>query len=519
MMFLKKKGVNKPKAPRRKGVQKKKENLDPWKVFVEASPEEYLETMEVFTENGSWVNGKDRVPGPMNKTDLSHINMFKELKSGIAWPLAQDFLESYYYEGKNGNREISAPAAFNRFKESRLVRDQTNKTQELLARREAKPLKIRRSELVAVGIIQPKAQRRQVKMIQPLPLRGKKQYEEDVGELVGNDRCPSPNRRQRTMFDGSEIPSQCEREYQRAPWMLKFTNKVIRGLVVSEQNEWATKLEVTDSTGVVWYKVTKAFYKMSCANERKFIPSSVAYLTIDGEVIEETQKMFNASLKNWQKEFTRVTPESYDVAKSFIMENDLLQAVMDYNDRSLYADEIIASFAPIKTNHDMARKLSYVLVFLTPLISGPQSFHQDIRDRKIRGLDIVNLDRPSMLPEIFATVGIDAQPYETKIKRLRALIERVYYRLVEKRVRQQYNPEAGRRRTQPSGMRLKSNVNSEEELAPGLVQKLRALIGRNRSTLCALCQGEVGGSSYNSIIGTQNLTFCNSACFDKFEFK
>jgi hypothetical protein len=276
---------------------------------------------------------------------------------------------------------------------------------------------------------------------------------------------------------------------------------------------------VISDSGLVWYKVNKLFYKTSCANERRFEPFKVGYLTVDGHIIEETQEMYNASLKSWQKEFAPVIPESYDVARTLLLENDLLQSSLDGDTRFRYVDEILASFGPVETNHDLARKLSFVLVFLSPILDTPSRFQQDVRDGVVRASDLVNFDRPTLLPEVYSVPGVDAAPYEIKIKRMRAAVESAFYRLVQQRAGSRYNPEAGRKRTQPQGLRLKANIRPGEELAPGLVQKLRAFIGRNRPSLCAACQGDVGSSSFNSVVGATHLTFCNDTCFDRYDFK
>ena len=170
------------------------------------------------------------------------------------------------------------------------------------------------------------------------------------------------------------------------------------------------------------------------------------------------------------------------------MDNDVLKSTLSGNTLEDYAEAIIASFGPIETNYDLARKTSYILVFLSSLIDEPQVYHERIRAQEYPADVLINLDRYTLLPEIFRDPKVDKTPTENKIKRARRSIENRYYELIKQSnpiVRRRMRPqrvEAPARIAQISGDDALPAVLptavawevrvAKEELAPGPVPEI-----------------------------------------------
>ena len=153
---------------------------------------------------------------------------------------------------------------------------------EIISRRQATPLKIPQDVLKQGGIGPAKRQYRQV-----------------IDSL--RERTVSPIQRPRIMFGTEEILSQCEREYRRAPWMFPFSDQVIRGFALKDiDDQFTIPQEVKDG----WYKVNMAWYRMACEGKREFVPGKVACVTVNNDLIVETEEMYRASRQNWIREFT-----------------------------------------------------------------------------------------------------------------------------------------------------------------------------------------------------------------------
>ena len=219
-------------------------------------------------------------------------------------------------------------------------------------------------------------------------------------------------------FGPGDIPSNCENEYRRAPWT---NNPEIVGFVVRNTpllNKYATTMFKD-----WWYNVGKSWYKDACDKQRNFIEGAVGYMTRSGDVITETREMFESSLREWKKpvaavEFQNVSPDSFAVAQD-MLENSILpkDAVQG----------VLTSIKPT-TNHDMARGLSNILVYLDPLIKGgDQVHHFRVKNSYYKPEDLIHLDKYTLLPEIFRNPESDHIESEITIEKKRHRIENAFY--------------------------------------------------------------------------------------------
>lgn len=528
MALIKRKGVQ--KKLRGKAAQRQKhreataaqpkriqDKRNPFRQFRYMEPDELLEEIDEFIDNAGWTQDR-QVPDPTKDRDM--IRMFNIIKSGIPYPFVKTFFTDF-----DESNSVNVIRYFEEFRNRPHVNTAIESMKELIIRRKATPLQREHEELSKVfpKDVVPKEPR----------LRHR--------ELI-------PTERPKVMFGEEELLSQCEREYRRAPWMFPFTDKVIRGfaLKVNDQdekdgnNQYIIKQKVKDG----WYKVNMRWYKMSCDGKRKFIPDKVAYVTIDNDIIVETEDMYKASQHDWKHKFTPLNKTGFDIAKSMIMDNQVLKSAYSGDHLDQYVTEIIASFGPIKTNYDMARKVSYILVFMSSLIDDPQQYHEMIRSKKYPANTLINLDRYTLLPEVFSNPNVDKAPIENNIKRSRSAIENKYHELLKQNdptVRKRTKPRIGvpppspsSPPSPPSPPRVEDALIEDAliedvapvpkiqrkprgELAPGLFQKLKERINKMTPTYCNQCETEVFEPPYVTPRGAQRLRFCSKECFDKYD--
>ena len=463
---------------------------NPFRPFTYMDPSEMIEEIDSFVARAGWT--QDRQVPDFN-LDREMVRMFNILKTGIPFPLVKTFFVDF-----DESNSFNVVRYFEEFKQRPDVRARIENMKEIISRRQATPLKISQDVL--------------------------------GGRL--RERAVSPTQRPRIMFGPDEILSQCEREYRRAPWMFPFSDQVIRGFALKDiDDQFTIPQEVKDG----WYKVNMAWYRMACEGKRKFVPGKVAYVTVNNDLIVETEEMYRASRQDWIREFTPLDAAGFEVAKRMLMDNDVLKSALSGNALKDYAEAIIASFGPIETNYDLARNTSYVLVFLSSLIEEPQVYHERIRAQEYPGDVLINLDRYTLLPEVFSDPDVDKTPIENKIKRARRSIENRYYEQIK-----QSDPTV-RKRTRPRRLEapVKSTAQDErvalpavlpaaavpivregrvaKELAPGLFQKLRERITQMTPIYCNQCNAEVFAPPYVTPIGAQRLKFCSKECFDRYE--
>ena len=476
---------------------------NPFRPFTYMDPSEMIEEIDSFVARAGWTQDR-QVPDP--NLDREMVRMFNILKTGIPFPLVKTFFVDF-----DESDSFNVVRYFEEFKQRPDVRARIENMKEIISRRQATPQDVLRQG----GIAERKY--RQVKIV----------------DRRLRERAVSPTQRPRIMFGPDEILSQCEREYRRAPWMFPFSDQVIRGFALKDVDpQYTIPQEVKDG----WYKVNMAWYRMACEGKRRFAPGKVAYVTVNNDLIIETEDMYRASQQNWIREFTPLDAAGFETAKHMIMGNEVLTSALSGNALEDYAEAIIASFGPIETNYDLARKTSYVLVFLSSLIDEPQVYHERIRAQEYPADVLINLDRYTLLPEVFRDPNVDKTPIENKIKRERRSIENRYYELIQSdpTVRRRTRPmrvEAPSARAQISGDErvalpavlpvaaapVVRETRSAKELAPGLFQKLRERITQMTPTYCNQCDAEVFAPPYTTPRGAQRLKFCSKECFDRYD--
>ncbi len=490
---------------------------NPFRPFADMDPSEMIEEIDSFVHTAGWTQDRQ---APDYNLDREMVKLFSILKSGIPFPLVKTFFVDF-----DESDSFNVVRYFEEFKRRPDVRARIENMKEIIRRRQATPSKIDEDALRYGGISTGPAERQytQVKIL----------------DRDGGERAVSPPTQQPSMLGPKEILSRCEREYRRAPWMFPFSDKVIRGFALKGDDDFQYTIpqEVKDG----WYKVNMDWYRMACAGNREYVPGMVAYVTVNNDIIVETEDMYRASKQDWLREFTPLDPEGFKVAKRMLMNNEVLKSAYSGDALKEYAKAIITSFGPIETNYDLARKTSYVLVFLTSLIDDPQIYHEKIRSQEYPGNVLVNLDRYTLLPEVFMDPNIDKAPTENKIKRERRSLEKRYYDLIKQ------NDPAVKKHMRPRRMEAPVRDHSwfffdddsvslqqavlpplpilpvvrerrvARELAPGLFQKLRERIGQMTPIYCNQCNVEVFAPPFTTPRGAERLKFCSKECFDRYD--
>ena len=573
MLLVKKKRAPIQQKPKKKPEPKPKSSkYNPWKVFVDSDHALYSIIIDDFIENARW---NKRVHTPeftfeeikhlkyilKSKTrfltetevekleDSSYVEFLTYLKNFVPVEIVKKFFIKYY----KSETDVPVNVFFKQYVKNTPETDRIIRASQIFVHsRKANPLlELSDESKKKIKVLEKPEERKLITISEYITHTGggkRKVY--PISLPLRQQDKNSPFCRYEKMFGEGDLLSQCEREYKRAGWMKMFTDKIIRKFLTTDaqfaiESKLKNDVIFEDQKGVKWYKVNKLFFKLSCEGKRKFVPNTVAYLTTNNEIINETLEMFNESLKfDFEKPFKPITLNSFNVAKIMLMNNKILKESFDETYLNTYVDEIIASFSPSLSNHDIARKLSYVLVFLTDLIHEPQYHHKRVVERLISGQELIRLDRYTLLPEIFTDEKSDKQAIENLIKKGRALIENTYYTLLDEI---EFCPEAGRKHTIPQKMGVKkkskelcnivynpvkskieskrsisdnviNQVSVNENLAPGLINKLITFIYREFITHCAKCNADIGSSSYISVDDNEKKEFCNKECFEAYEF-
>ena len=465
MTINKKKNIKKTKKkPVLKKNYEKKENQDEnnekninffniWKRFKNCDPKFFEETIDDYVEQISNLNDKNSGKQPF--FTVENIQMFSKLKNELPYKMALNFLKDY----ADSDMTVSVHIAFKKFINEEKIKIILKNSKEFLNQRTAIPV------LNSKKIIQEKKLEDIVNVIKI------KERPEEKTKLVSahNQKTKvSPVElnddelkiKAVTALFGTEFNSQCEREFSRAIWMKKFTNKIIRGLAISEKNEFSSNIQLTDEFGKIWYKVNNLFYKNACEKERIYQNNKVAYITSDNFIIIETEEMLNESnKKKLIFSFDPISATSLEIAKEMLKENSLLSNCFDEENLEKFTNEILNSFNILKTKDDLARKISKILIFLSKIIDTPQSFHEKICKGKIQGKDLINLNKFDMLPEIFSKEGTNKIKIENFIKNERSVIEQTFLKLISHR---DFIPEAGRKDTRPLKLNKKFSFKENE---------------------------------------------------------
>lgn len=316
--------------------------------------------------------------------------------------------------------------------------------------------------------------------------------------------------------------------YAKAPWMKQFTHKYIKGWVVKENHPFASTHLIKDG----WFKVKKEWFNVVMF--RQFEDGEVGCLTEDGDIIVETEEMFQQSKIFLLDEISEKsnTPSIFDVAYSMLKTNKVLALMSDSFNRG-----IVSSFNS-ETNMKFAEDLSYVLVFLSKLIKDEQIYHSQVLNGNFQPSDLIHLDREILLPEVFKNFNLDHEKATSFISRKREEIEVDFFNFLTRfpTRRKHTTPQRGKpveylvvptREKTPTT--ISSTIEPEEikeqqvvkpvELAPDLFKKLRAEITLISPIFCANCNAEIFIPLYRSISGASVVNFCSKECFDLYKFK
>jgi hypothetical protein len=393
VMNLIKKGPKKLRGPAAVAAKKKLNNpirkkiidkANPFRPFIQYTSDEMVDEINNFVQNLS----------PINDREL--IKMFNILKNGLPWPLVKSFFIEF--DQSDSKNIINY---FDQFYNKPEIKSRVTLMKKIINQRSVAPLTYK-NEQINKNIIDQK------RYIPP----------EKINNGINNNRT----------FFGSEFPSKCEQEYRRAPWMYKFTKEPIRGFALKNEIPIYTD-ELIKNTAIEgeWYKANMKWYKEVCKNGRFFDKGNVAYLTATGNLIIETKEMFDTSKRDWEHiidiEFSQINEHSFDVAKTILSDNPILN---NYSSKEINA--ILASIADnTNINYDMAKRLSWILVFLSKLTIEPQIHHYRVKNRQYDPEYLILLDRYMLLPEIYKNPNADSNEVEYIIKSRRRFIENQFY--------------------------------------------------------------------------------------------
>lgn len=547
-----KRRLNKPIASQNPVFNKR----HPFKSFLTFSDNEMYEQIIAFISTLS----------PLSDRQL--IKMFNILRNGIPWPLVKPFFKEF--DDSDSNNIVSF---FETYITRPDIEEQINEMKYIILSRQVDPLPFQRLQPTNRDV-------------------------EIVAKRVAD--WPLPPNINKPMFGPGDIPSKCEQEYRRAPWMYKFINEPIRGFALRNTlNEYITNQIIStnderdDMGSNPWYKVTQKWYRDVCKKGRLFSEGNVVYVTATGDVIIETREMYETSKRDWEHiiniEFSPVNAQSFDVAKTLLRENPVLSRY-----KSKEIDAILASISGPNpsgpnVNYDMAKKLSWILSFLSKLTKEPQIYHYRVQNHQYKPEDLILLDRYTLLPEVYKNSNANSDEIEYLIKSRRRFIENQFYSRLQpidigkRKKTSPAKPEIFKYLTTDASLKcppnlkdviyyeedgelycfdrkaLKtinpvtrkklsseflselarinntSNVNDddnsvlpeiiqerqpEQELAPGLFQKLKEIMSNDTNTVlnCSFCNVELTDPKYKSINGTTTVQFCEQECFDQFQF-
>lgn len=375
---------------------------DPFKEILQYPESYWYELLLTYIENLPNENVKKKIQ-VLPSTRIEQIKVFNFLLYNLPFTEMKKFIRSVV--SKKISNQKFLPQFLNYF-ESFIRQSETvnkiNSMKKFLKSREAEPEKYRSPLPI------PPPLKRQPVLPQPV-----------VPQLQG---------RNLPVFGKGEILSICEREYGNAPWMQSFTNESIRGILIytNTRNEYTSSYYING-----WYKVNMLWIKHACEHKvgtqdptRKF---PIAYLTHTGKIIPETPEMYAASkprVQNINIKDEPISVLSFDVAKS-MLKNSMIQS----NDVDAVLNSL-DTFSPSSTNRDIAKRLSWVLVFLEKLISEPQIHHYRVKTQQYLPEILVELDRFALLPEVYKNPDIDQNEinnFENILNRKRQYIEEQFY--------------------------------------------------------------------------------------------
>jgi len=298
----------------------------------------------------------------------------------------------------------------------------------------------------------------------------------------------------------------------------------IKGFVISNKNsELATSIEVRHNNKK-WYKINKLFYKQLYTNKRKFVPDLIGYVMKDSSIVTETDVMFDQLKRLFEnKESKPKIKAGYEVATHMINQDVLLNSIYTVKELNSFATKIVESFKPCDSVKEIAKKLSFVLVYYQKLITAEQIYIENTKKKLYAPENLINLQKDVLLPEVYSLPDTteDKKGIVISIGKLIAQIRKEIETKFYIQLELNKLPEEGRAYTRTKVVRREHNKQLVlgEKFAPGLIQKLKTLINVAQLSTCSFCNKHVYNLSYKSIYAGEIHEFCNQECFDKFEFR
>lgn len=451
----------------------------------------------------------------LTQIDVENITMFYSLRMFIPWYTAIHFLKEY----ADDNRGLLAPELYNFYLDTPEMKKLKSETLQFLQNRIAKTAGITNKELNNPAFTQifsdfySDKNKKQSTYIFPPP------RVKTVQTIIN---------KKETVIGGKYEPLLLERQPVRFPenktvdttWLHDYG---IKGFVVSNpHNVFATSIEVKYNNKT-WYKVNKLFYKQLYTDSRVFVPDLIGYIMQDSSIITETLTMFERlKLLSETKESEHKIKAGYKVAIDIINQDILLNTVYSVKDLNSFAAKVVESFKPCDSAKEIAKKLSFVLVYYRKLITGEQSYIENTKKKLYAPENLLNLKKDVLLPEVYSLSAVNKKEVEVSVGKLIAQIRKEIETLFFIQLQSIKLPEAGRvyfRAKIPFERKHNNQLVPGEKFAPGLIQKLKTLINFVPITTCSFCNKHVYNLSYKSIYAGEVQEFCNQKCFDKFEFK
>lgn len=182
--------------------------------------------------------------------------------------------------------------------------------------------------------------------------------------------------------------AECDVSRPVLPWV-KRGNRSAIGMVAVKSPKTVLWIVPSPIPGTKWYPMNKNWYSHVCASGRKWQPGLFGYLFANGEIVPETEQMFNDYLT--RPDDSVVSPQYLENARrqllGILSENEV-DLLMEYIDKDNLTDFL----------DTVAR----IVVFGSKILNIPQ-VHVDRLRRGQYEMRVLPLLRPAMmLPEIYA---------------------------------------------------------------------------------------------------------------------
>lgn len=454
--------------------------------------------------------------------DVENITMFYSLRMFIPWYTAIHFLKEY----ADDNRGLSAPELYSFYLDTPDMKKLKSETGQFLQQRVAKTAGITNKELNNPAFTQifsdfygNKNKTKSTYIFPPPRVKAVQTRINKKNTVIGGKNDPLILERNPVRYK--------DNSFADTTWLHDYG---IKGFVVSNKNDvLATFIEVKYNNKT-WYKVNKLFYKQLYTDKRTFVPGLVGYIMQDSSIVPETPAMFERLKQLFEKKESKNRIKAgYEVAVDIINHDILLNSIYTVKELNSFAMKIVESFKPCDSVKEIAKKLSFVLVYYRKLIPGEQSYIENTRKKLYTPENLLNLQKSVLLPEVYSLSApiadrcstVTKKDLEVSVGRFIAQIRKEIETSFFVQLQAKKLPEEGRIyvRVKPFAREHNRQLVPGEKFAPGLIQKLKTLITVVPITTCSFCGKHVYNLSYKSICSGEVQDFCNQECFDKFEFK